>query len=39
MRTRRPCGAPVLRSAFAGLRFPPDVIVVAVRWYLRVGLS
>jgi transposase-like protein len=28
-----------LRSAFAGSRFPPDVIVVAVRWYLRFGLS
>ena len=27
------------RSAFAGFRFPPDVIVVAVRWYLRHGLS
>lgn len=27
------------RSAFAGFRFPPDVIVVAVRWYLRYGLS
>jgi transposase-like protein len=26
-------------SAFAGFRFPPDVIVRAVRWYLRVGLS
>jgi transposase, IS6 family len=26
-------------SAFAGFRFPPDVIVVAVRWYLRFGLS
>jgi len=26
------------RSAFAGFRFPPDVIV-AVRWYLRFGLS
>ena len=26
-------------SAFAGYRFPPDVIVVAVRWYLRYGLS
>jgi transposase-like protein len=25
--------------AFAGFRFPPDVIVVAVRWYLRFGLS
>jgi transposase-like protein len=27
------------RSAFARFRFPPDVIVVAVRWYLRFGLS
>jgi transposase-like protein len=27
------------RTAFAGFRFPPDVIVVAVRWYLRFGLS
>jgi transposase-like protein len=27
------------RSAFAGFRFPPDVIMVAVRWYLRFGLS
>ena len=26
-------------SAFAGFRFPPDVIAVAVRWYLRYGLS
>ena len=27
------------RSAFAGFRFPSEVIVVAVRWYLRYGLS
>jgi transposase, IS6 family len=27
------------RSGFAGFRFPPDVIMVAVRWYLRYGLS
>jgi IS6 family transposase len=27
------------RSAFVGLRFPPDVILLAVRWYLRYGLS
>jgi transposase, IS6 family len=27
------------RSEFAGFRFPPDVIAVAVRWYLRYGLS
>jgi transposase-like protein len=26
-------------STFAGFRFPPDVIVLAVRWYLRFGLS
>ena len=35
----RPRLAPVSRSAFAGFRFPPDVIVLAVRWYLRLGLS
>ena len=39
MRTRRPRPAPAARSAFAGFRFAPDVIVVAVRWYLRFGLS
>jgi hypothetical protein len=40
MRTcRRPCRASAARSPCAGLRFPPDVIVVAVRWYLRFGLS
>ncbi|MGI8661842.1 MAG: IS6 family transposase [Acidimicrobiales bacterium] len=26
-------------SAFAGFRYPPAVIVLAVRWYLRYGLS
>ncbi len=26
-------------SAFVGFRFPPEVIAVAVRWYLRYGLS
>ena len=26
-------------GAFAGFRFPPEVIVLAVRWYLRFGLS
>jgi transposase-like protein len=26
------------RSAFVGFRFPAEVIVVAVRWYLRYGL-
>jgi transposase-like protein len=29
----------VLRSAFTGFRFPADVIMLAVRWYLRFGLS
>ena len=26
-------------TAFAGFRFPPEVIGLAVRWYLRFGLS
>ena len=39
MRSYRPRPAPAARSAFAGFRFPPDVIVVGVRWYLRFGLS
>jgi transposase-like protein len=29
----------VPNSAFAGSRFPPEIIVLAVRWYLRYGLS
>lgn len=28
-----------LPTAFAGFRFPPEVIVLAVRWYLRFGVS
>jgi hypothetical protein len=39
MRIRRPRVAPVPRSAFAGFRFPPDVIVLAVRWYLRMVMA
>src|ERR671910_3895355 len=39
MRTRRVRPHPIPRSAFAGFCFPPDVIVLAVRWYLRFGLS
>ncbi len=39
MRTRRPRSSPAPRSSFAGYRFPPDVIMLAVRWYLRFGLS
>jgi IS6 family transposase len=33
---RRRCSVPV---SFAGYRFPPDLILLAVRWYLRYGLS
>jgi hypothetical protein len=36
--TRRACAA-LDRSEFAGFRFPAEVITVAVRWYLRYGLS
>ena len=40
MKRRRRC-APSIKAAvgFGGFRFPPDVIVLAVRWYLRFGLS
>jgi transposase-like protein len=40
MKRRRSC--PPIQSgsaAFAGFRFPPEVILLAVRWYLRFGLS
>ena len=30
---------PSLSAPPAGYRFPPEVIAVAVRWYLRYGLS
>jgi IS6 family transposase len=36
---RRPSPVPVPISGFAGFRFPPDVILLAVRWYLRFALS
>jgi transposase-like protein len=39
MRTHRPGPAPTDPSAFVGFCFPPEVIVLAVRWYLRFGLS
>ena len=40
MRSHRyPYSHPASRSAFAGYRFPPEVITLAVRWYLRFGLS
>ena len=31
--------SPRVTSVFAGFRFPPEVISLAVRWYLRYGLS
>ena len=39
MSPRRATSQSVDRSAFAGYRFPPDVVLLAVRWYLRYGLS
>ena len=40
MRSRRSLPIPVVAdSAFKGFRFPPEIIVLAVRWYLRYGLS
>src|ERR1700694_1571600 len=30
---------PVQRSAFKGFRSRPEIVVLAVRWYLRFGLS
>jgi IS6 family transposase len=40
MRSHRyPHLRPAPHSAFAGFRFPPEVITLAVRWYLRFGLS
>ena len=36
---RRRSRPPVDLGGFAGFRFPPEVIVLAVRWYLRFGLS
>jgi transposase-like protein len=39
MRSRHRRSSAPARSTFAGFRFPPDVIIVAVRWYLRFGLS
>jgi len=29
----------MLPSGFAGFRFPAEIITLAVRWYLRYGLS
>jgi transposase-like protein len=38
-RNRRPSPPAQAHSAFAEFRFPPDVILLAVRWYLRYSLS
>jgi transposase-like protein len=38
-RNRRPSPPVQAPSAFAGFRFPPDVILLTVRWYLRYSLS
>ena len=40
MKRRRSC--PPMKTgsgSFAGFRFPPEVILLAARWYLRYGLS
>jgi transposase-like protein len=39
MKTRRPRPPVIAPSASAGFCFPPEVIVLAVRWYLRFALS
>src|SRR3954467_2490549 len=39
MVSRRPFIASPPTSAFAGFRFPAESIVLALRWYLRYGLS
>jgi transposase-like protein len=39
MRPHRPHSAPIGSSTFARFFYPPDVIVLAVRWYLRFALS
>ena len=33
------CSDTATGVCFSGFRFPPEVITVAVRWYLRYGLS
>ncbi len=36
---RTPANTNTDACSFAGYRFPPEVILLAVRWYLRYGLS
>ncbi len=38
LRRSRPIST-VPSSAFKGFGFPPEIVVLAVRWYLRYGLS
>lgn len=40
MKRRRSC-PPIKHcsGSFAGFRFPPEMILLSVRWYLRYGLS
>ena len=35
--SHRPAAVAAPRSSFAGFRFPPEVIMLAVRWYLRTA--
>jgi IS6 family transposase len=39
MRRRSRLSPAFSSSAFAGFRFPPEIIVLALRWHLRYGLS
>jgi len=39
MKRRRGRSVEVPPSGFAGFRFPPEVILLAIRWYLRYNLS
>ena len=40
MRPRRSRPVPLVpSSAFTGFRFPREIVIVAVRWYLRYGLA
>ena len=39
MKRRRRRAPVMLPSGFAGFRFPAEIIMLAVRWYLRYGLS
>ena len=39
LRLPHPAPSAPSNSAFVGFRFPAELITVAVRWYLRFGLS